>query len=330
MVGASVIIVTHNHREYIESCIQSVENQDYAHEIIIVDSCSSDGTPELLKREFPCLKVIQCNRNIGYGAGNNLGVRHAEEDIIVLLNPDVIVVNNWLRELVKPLENKNKLITTPKILTYDGSKINTCGNIDHFTGLTFTSGFGDRPESHSKSEYVSGVSGCCLAMRRAEYFEFDETFFLYNDDSDFSWRAHLKGFKIMCVSSSIVEHDYTLRVSPIKMYYLERNRYLLLRKCLSKKDLLLILPSLFVAELLTSGYAMKRGRKWISSKIRAVIDGMRTQVHRVDGDKGKLKACLSVSIPVELLTSNDLERSIKVLANKMFKLNFAMIRLKYP
>jgi GT2 family glycosyltransferase len=326
---ASVIIVTHNHREYIRSCIESIQRQEYPHEIIIVDSCSTDGTAELVKREFPDLKVIECSRNIGYGAGNNLGVEYAKEDFLVILNPDVVVQSGWLRELVSPLENKDKLVTTPRILTYDGSKINTCGNINHFTGLTFTLGFGESPESHSEPTYVSGVSGCCFAMRRVDYFGLDSSFFMYNDDSDFSWKSQLKGFMILYVPSSVVRHVYALRVSPAKMYYLERNRYLMLRKYLCKEDLLRILPSLLIVEFLTFGYAVKCGRKWIGCKMNAVIHGLRVQVDKVDGDKRQLNMSLSISIPVELLTSNHLERALKVLANKMFRLNFRMVRMRY-
>jgi hypothetical protein len=73
---------------------------------------------------------------------------------------------------------------------------------------------------------------------------------------------------------------------------------------------------------------MKRGREWTTNKIRAVIDGMRTQVEKFDGDKGKLNMCLSVSIPVELLTDNSFERILKVLANKMFELNFGIVRAR--
>ncbi|MGA3193072.1 MAG: glycosyltransferase family 2 protein [Candidatus Bathyarchaeia archaeon] len=329
MAKASVIIVTHNHREYIGTCIGSIQRQKYPHEIIIVDGCSSDGTAELVKREFPNLKVIECSRNIGYGAGNNLGVEYAKGSLVVILNPDVVVESGWLRELVSPLENKDRLITTPKILTYDGSKINTCGNINHFTGLTFTMGFGESPKSRSEPACVSGVSGCCFAMRREDYFGFDSTFFLYNDDSDFSWKAHLKGFTILYVPSSIIRHDYALRVSPTKMYYLERNRYLMLRKYLREEDLLPILPSLLIAELLTFGYAIKRGRMWLICKINAVTDGLRARVDKVNGDKRKLNMSLSVSIPVDLLTDNNFERLLKILANKMFRLNFKIVKLKY-
>jgi len=326
LTKASVIIVTYNHKKYIKECIESVQKQTFPHEIIIVDNCSSDGTAKFVKRNFPLLKVLECKQNLGYCEGNNLGVRHANGEYVVVLNPDTIAECGWLRELVKPLENNNKLITTPKILLYDGSAINTCGNINHFTGLTFTRGLGEKPESYSKPEYVTGISGCCFAMRRKGFLGFDKAFFIYNDDSDFSWKAHLKGFKIMYVPSSVVRHDYTLQVSPEKIWYLERNRYLILKKCLSKKNLLIMLPSLLLAELLTLGYAMKCGRKGVFYKLKAVIDGLRTEVDKVYGDRRNLLESLGASIPVDQLTSNGVERMLKVFVNKVFKWNYGVIR----
>ncbi|MBT9150976.1 MAG: N-acetylglucosaminyl-diphospho-decaprenol L-rhamnosyltransferase [candidate division WS2 bacterium] len=102
-------------------------------------------------------------------------------------------------------------------------------------------------QKKSTQEYVSGFSGCCFAMRKRDFEElggFDENFFAYNEDSDLSWRAHLKGFGILYVPTSIVRHDYKLNVPPEKIYHLEKNRYLILRKCFSWKDLLVLFPSL--------------------------------------------------------------------------------------
>lgn len=96
------------------------------------------------------------------------------------------------------VENDN-LVTTPKILCYDGSEINTCGNINHFTGLTFTQGLGENPNNFNQQLFVSGVSGACFALKKEDYKKlngFNESFFLYNEDSDLSWRVHLAGLKI--------------------------------------------------------------------------------------------------------------------------------------
>lgn len=327
---ATVIIVTYNSRHYLNACLNSVLDQDYPHEVMIVDNCSVDGTVEYVRNAFPQVKVIECPENRGYGAGNNLGVRHAKGEYIVILNPDVIVEKGWLRELVTPLHDNPKKITTPKILVYDGSVINTCGNINNFTGLTFTRGLGEEPSRFDSVEAVSGISGACFALRRADYISlggFDENFFLYNEDSDLSWRANLLKYSIHSIPTSIVRHDYQLKVSPEKIYYLETGRYLILRKYFSRRDLLLIAPSLLITEVLTFGYAMKFGTVGIQRKFSALIDGLFTiKADPMTGDKARMKACLCSSIPVDQLSSNKFEICGRKLVNKVFVWNYGVIQ----
>lgn len=326
---ASIIIVTHNHGKYINSCIESILKQNFPHEIIVVDNRSNDDTVQLIKEKFPEIKIIENPENKGYGAGNNLGVKRAKGEYIVVLNPDTIVEKDWLKELVEPFKNGGRLITTPKILLYDGSKINTCGNINHFTGLTFTRGLNEHPERYNAQEYVSGFSGCCFAMRKEDFEElggFDENFFAYNEDSDLSWRAHLKGFRILYVPTSIVRHDYKLNVPPEKIYHLEKNRYLILRKYLSLKEFLLLILSLIITEFLTFGYALKLGWKGIKYKLRGIKDGLKVNVHKVDGDRDYLFKHLNSTIPYDQLTFNKIEKLFKIFANKIFEWNYKVVR----
>jgi len=84
---ASIIIVTYNHREYLDACLESVLKQDYPHEIILVDNCSQDGTVSFVRERFPEVTVVESPDNRGYGAGNNLGVQYARGEYIVILNP---------------------------------------------------------------------------------------------------------------------------------------------------------------------------------------------------------------------------------------------------
>lgn len=326
---ASIIIVTHNHGKYINSCIASILKQSFPHEIIVIDNRSNDNTVQLIKEKFPEIKIIESPENKGYGAGNNLGVKHAKGEYIVVLNPDTIVEKDWLKELVEPLKNSGKLITTPKILFYDGSKINTCGNINHFTGLTFTRGLNENPEKYNDQEDVSGFSGCCFAMRKEDLEElegFDEKFFAYNEDSELSWKAHLKGFRILYVPTSIVRHDYKLNVPPEKIYHLERNRYLILRKCLSWKDLLVLFPSLLMVEVLACGYAIKNGWNGVRYKLKAIKNGLTIKIKTENGDKSKLFKSLSATIPVEQLTSSKAEKMVKIFANKIFEWNYKVVK----
>lgn len=324
----SVIIVTYNSKRYLKLCIGSIMKQDYPLEIIVVDNCSTDGTVEFIRDNFSFVKIIESKKNLGFGAGNNLGVKYAEGDYLVMLNPDTVVEDGWLKELVKPLKEE-KLITTPKILTYDASMINTCGIVNHFTGLPFTRDLGSESNVHQKPEYVSGFSGCCFAIRKKDFIAiggFDENFFLYNEDTDLSWRMHLKGFKILFVPTSVVRHDYTLKVPPEKIYHLEKGRYMILRKYLSWQDFFLLSPSLILVEFLTFGYAIKCGWRGIMNKCNAIKDGLNASVNKVKGDRDNVFKSLSVTIPIDQLTSNKAEKLLKSSANKIFEWNFKVIR----
>ncbi len=326
---ASIIIVTYNHRKYIEACISSIELESNPREIILVDNFSQDGTCDFVRERFPRVQVIECRENRGYGGGNNLGVKYAKGDYVVVLNPDTIVKKCWLEELIKPLKPGSRIITTPKILIYDGSMINTCGNINHFTGLTFTRGFGESPSAYSKQEYVSGFSGCCFAMKREDYLGlggFDENFFLYNEDSDFSWRSHLKGFRILFVPTSVIMHDYRLNVTPEKLYRLEKGRYMILRKYLSGHDLLFLMPSLVAAEILTLGYSIRLGNNGIKCKLRAWRDGLTLRIRKECGNRSCLYSSLYATIPANQLTFNSVDKMAKFVANKLFYWNLRVMR----
>lgn len=322
----SVIIVTYNHREYIKDCLASVlVNKPL--EIIVVDNGSKDGTPEFIEKNFPEVKIIKSSKNLGYGGGNNLGVKHARGKYVVILNPDTKVEKNWLEELVRPLIKGKRLITTPKILLYDGSAINTIGNIVHFTGLTFTRGYLEPPDNYSKPEYLSGISGACFAMRRDEYIKlggFDENLLAYNEDGELSWRAHVKGFRILYVPTSIVYHDYILRVPPQKIYHLEKGRYLILRKYLTARQRLAILPSLIMSEILTWGYAVLNGPLGIKFKLKALLDGLRIEVNRIEV-LGKILQELDSQIPEGQLSYTLVDIVIKRIANRIYEWNYRVV-----
>ena len=225
---ASIIIVTYDNENDITNCINSILSQSFdTYEIIIVDNSQNDRTINVVKKNFPFVKVIKNKENLGYGAGNNIGVESAKGEYIVILNPDTVVAQNWIMELLNPIIKNDRIITTSKILTKDGSTINTCGNIIHLSGLGFTRGYAMKPDAYPNKEFVGEFSGCSFAIKKSIYQEiggFDKNIFLYHDDVDFSIRAQLKGINILYVPNSIVFHDYELTVSPQKIYFLEKGR----------------------------------------------------------------------------------------------------------
>jgi len=325
----SVIIVTHNDQKHIKSCLESVLSQDFdSFEVLVVDNCSTDATVKIIEKFFPIVRIIRSNRNLGYSGGNNLGVRYARGEFIVILNPDTVVEKNWLRELVSPLRKLERTITTPKILLYDGSRINTCGNKIHFAGLTFVNGFRENPKNYSNKSYIGAISGCCFCIRKKDYVRlggFDENFFHYQQDADFSWRALLKNFKILFVPSSIVRHDYVLKVTPNKLYHLEKGRYLILRKYFSKNDFLRFSLSFIMTEFLTFGYAVLFGLTGLKYKMKAIKDALSIKVEKISGNYTNLFRHLDDTIPLGYLTNTRIEFFFEKIANRLFELNYRTV-----
>jgi len=331
----SIIIVTYNSSKFIEKCINSIYEQGslkiYPFEIIIVDNCSTDDTIHLVQKNYPSVIILKNDKNRGYSNANNLGACRAEGEFLIILNPDTICEENSLNELIIPLFETDRLITTPKILIYNGSMISTCGNLIHFTGLAFPRGYGSESSSFPNSEYVCEMSGCCFAIRRKDFFElngFDESFFLYHDDVDLSCRAHLKGYKILYVSTSVIRHNHLLNVLPKKIYYLEKGRYVILRKYFTSKELLLMSPSLLIAEVLTFGYSLKFGWKGIAYKLKSLFEGLTVGIDRTQETNNCLIEYLCASIPIDQLTSNKIERDVKILANMFFLWNMRILKWK--
>ncbi|HMK53187.1 MAG TPA: glycosyltransferase family 2 protein [Methanobacteriaceae archaeon] len=331
----SIIIVTYNSKNHIKNCLESILNQSYPanydFEIVIVDNCSSDETVSFIEDNYPA-RIIKNQVNSGYGSANNLGVKNSEGNYIVILNPDTICDEGWLPGLIEPLKNHSKLITTPRVLVYDGKYINSCGLITHFTGLSFTRGLNAQKDDFNRSECINGIFGCCFAIKKKDFLKlggFDPDIFLYTEDVELSYRAHLNDFKILFVHNSIIKHDYVLNVSPQKIYYLERGRYHILKKYMPWKYFLVLLPSLLIAEVLITGYALKYGFEGLKYKIKALRDVLSLEADKIDGNEIKIDKIfrfMDTEIPLDQLTFNPVERAFKIIANKIFTINWVLFK----
>jgi len=216
---ATVIIVNTNELHHLRRCLPSVLNQRYReYEVLVVDNASTDGSVEYVEREFPQVKVIRNSANLGYVGANNVGFEHATGEYLVVLNPDTEVEVDWLRELVLTLKNNPSAgLATSKILIMDDpQRINTCGNEITFAGITVCRGLGRPADTYDRLEAVSAVSGAAFAIKRSvlEHIgHFDESFFIYYEDTDLSLRAALAGYDCIYVPTSVVYHKYAFRFS---------------------------------------------------------------------------------------------------------------------
>jgi GT2 family glycosyltransferase len=271
---ASIIIVNYNAGDKLLRCLDSLARSIGAGcEIIVVDNASSDGIAERLGERREVL-LIRSETNLGFGAGCNLGAHRARGRYLVFLNPDTLLEAGWIAPLLAPLETDERAgLSTARILLADHpDRINSCGNKIHLTGITLCRGLGMSRDSFIVPEEVDAVSGAAFAMRR-DLFEtlggFDEDTFLYMEDTDLSLRARLAGWRCIYSPESIVYHDYSLRITPRKIFYQERNRYLMLLKSLRMPTLFVMLPVWILAEIIAWGFVLLKDRENIANKWQA-------------------------------------------------------------
>jgi len=273
---ASVILVNYNGMPHLDACISSVLKQSYKNfEVIFVDNNSSDGSLEYARRKFPDLIFVDNDENLGYAGGINSGLSYATGDYIGPLNIDTEVVANWLSTMVAFLdENPQVGAVTPKILLFDDrTKINALGLNIHITGLGFCRSLGKDDDNSVIPESVAGVSGCSYLIRRQLLEQMGGApgwCFMGNDDVIVSWLLRLMGYEIYCLPESIVFHKYSLRMSPEKLFRLEKNRQTLLLSTLKPLTLLACLPILLGIELMITVYSLAKGRSYAKAKFSSL------------------------------------------------------------
>jgi len=106
----SLIVLNWNGQEYLEACMTSLLDLDYPDpEIVMVDNGSTDNSVPYVSDQFPSVRIIETGRNLGYAGGMNVGISRTSSDIVVLLNNDIIVEENWLTELVRCMKSDERI-----------------------------------------------------------------------------------------------------------------------------------------------------------------------------------------------------------------------------
>lgn len=256
-------------------CLESLRRSLPADcDLVVVDNASAEGNADAIAERFPDVKLIRSPVNLGFAGGCNLGARHTRSRSLVFVNPDTVVEPGWIEALVAPLEADDRTgLTTARILLMsDPQRLNTCGCNIHLTGLTLCRGMGRLRDSYPQRQPVGAISGAAFAIRTALFERlggFDEEMFLYLEDTDLSWRARLGGWQTVYTPDSLVLHDYELRITPLKVFWEERNRYLMLIKSLRWPTLLLLAPVYLLAEIITWMFVLLKDRPHAGNKLRA-------------------------------------------------------------
>jgi GT2 family glycosyltransferase len=230
---ASVIVLSWNGMADLRECLDAVRSQDFTDfEIIVVDNGSTDGSADFVASHYPGVRLIRTERNLGFAAGNNQGLRVGTGDVLVLLNQDTVVQAGWLKGLVEAVVSDATCgIAGGKALYPDGRIQHAGGRVDE-RGCGSHYGYRQRDVGQCEQvQDVEYVTGATLAISRAAsevIGGLDEGFgCAYYEDVDWCYRAKEAGFRVVYTPHAVLIHKESSAAADLShegMYYFQRNR----------------------------------------------------------------------------------------------------------
>jgi GT2 family glycosyltransferase len=221
--------------------------------VYVADNASTDDSLDMLRKEFPEVRLIVLDKNWGFAEGYNKAFRQVEAQYYLLLNSDIEVTHHWLTPMIEFMDNHPEVaVCEPKLLSvhdrdcfeYAGA----CGGYLDRLGYPFCRGrlFETVERDNGQYDYACEVlwtAGAALMLRSADYWAvggIDGRFFAHNEEIDMCWRLRIRGRKVYSLPESYVYHvgGGTLpKSNPMKTFYNFRNNLTMLYKCLPEAEL---------------------------------------------------------------------------------------------
>ncbi len=220
----SIVIVSFNTREILRECLQAVYKftTGITFEVIVVDNASQDGSPVMVREAFPQARLVELNENVGFGMGNNAGVKAARGRHLFLLNSDAVLLENTPLALSRHLQQHPDIACLgPQIICPDGQlQLKAFGHLPSpwrllmqssglaYLGLRIFEGV-DGVRRVAPEMDVGWISGVCLCLRREDYLAmggFDPRFFMYAEDVALCGQLHRKRGRIVLLDRFDVLH----------------------------------------------------------------------------------------------------------------------------
>lgn len=222
----SIVILNYKTRGFLKQCIRGLEKSRLpkASEIIVVDNASGDGTPEMMREDFPHHTFIASPRNGGHAAGVNLGIAESRGKLIVSLNTDIAVFDDSIERLLAFMDQRpNVGLAGPRLMNPDGSVQLSCFRFPSlFTPVLRRTPLGKlgwakrqlrnflmTDFDHRSSRPVDWVLGASMIVRRSALERvgtFDERFFLYFEDVDWCRRFWQAGYEVWYAADAEMVH----------------------------------------------------------------------------------------------------------------------------
>ncbi len=275
-ISLSVVIVAHDSAAALRRSLPAIVSELRAgDELIVCDNDSADETRDVAAELAPDARLIEMGGNLGFGAACNRGAEAASGGLLLFLNPDNVVAPGFRDAIELPVAEGRGWGAWQGLVTDGGGRrINTSGNVIHFSGVAWAGGAG-RPfaESPQDPREVGFPSGACLAIPREHWVRiggFSEPYFLYHEDTDLGLRLRLAGERVGIEPRAVSDHDYDFDKGSGKWRYLERNRWATILRDYPGRLLVLLMPALLATELALLVVAAAGG--WLGPKLRANAD----------------------------------------------------------
>lgn len=279
----TVIIPNWNGFRFVGLCLESLHKSLYKnYEIIVVDNGSSDGSVGFIEENYPDVKLVKLKKNIGFAGACNRGIKKSSGDYIFLLNNDVEVEPDYIKELVAFLEgNQGYGMVTGKMLKYHNrSCFDAVGDCLSIGGAPTNRGHNCEDQGQFDDPVdVFGVCAGASLYRRSLFDEiglFDEDFFAYIEDVDLDLRSLLAGHKARYIPHTRCYHHGGATIgalSPRHVFLTNRNKIFVIIKNFKLTWIIKHFSEIFrhqleMAELFSF---TRRGRSFFLSRISAMI-----------------------------------------------------------
>ena len=227
-IELSIIIVNFNTYRFLHFCLDSIYHGNLPvslYEIIVVDNASADDSVNSLRKNYPQVKLIANRQNLGFAHANNQGIKKANGNLLLLLNPDTVVPKNTLRRMFEFVKKEKKTgIATCKVELPSGKLDDACHRgfptpwraFCQFSGLTaifpqsqFFNGYHLGYKNMDKVHQIDSCVGAFMLMKReviAGVGDLDEDYFWYGEDLDFCYRAKRYGWQVVYVPDVKILH----------------------------------------------------------------------------------------------------------------------------
>lgn len=278
-VGA--VVVNFNGSDRVLRVIEALARQSHVlAEIIVVDNASVDGSPRSIRERFPAVRILELGSNTGLSNARNVGLRELTSALALLIDHDIYPDQQCVELMVRACEATAAAVVCPRIrLLPESDIIQVEGAEPHFLGtLILRHGYQRLDRTPPSPGYVMGCPGGCMLVRRREILDaggFDELFFFYLEDLEFSLRLRAVGHRFWCEPAAEVFHEPAAgtpglsfrghdRYPAQRAYYTMRNRLLTILIHYRLRTLLVLAPALALYELaaLTAACSRRLPIEW--------------------------------------------------------------------